>query len=362
VHFEPFKLSAQEVLFLLCPRLEELSIICKKPANPSVLLNSLQSLSPNLIDVTLQYVVLDDHCLSALCMLTRLETVRVRDAASGATPVTLDFLLNMSARHTLRCLELSGYDLEIVPSLKPPINQRDTIIFEALKHLEIYCDLVVTSLTVLLPHTTFPVLEVFRIGFQNTVLRPRRLGLKEHWYQLFNSISNATTEDLKGLQFACDSHDSAELPLFGILKPGTLSLTSFIVNGPFLRLDHHDMEAIIHTWPLLTTLSLPQRHESSPKLDFSVLITIARGLPHLRRLDISIDATVLPYTPSLSHGMRTLVLLNLHVKNTYRFAECLDRLFPNLEEWEFIGDSDDEVTWADMALINQRSFRRMYEP
>ena len=168
VYFEPFELSAREVLFLLCPRLEELSIICNQPANPSVLLNSLQSLSPNLIDVTLQYVVLDDHCLSALCMLTRLETVRVLDAASGATPVTLDFLLNMSARHTLRRLKLSGYDLEVVPSLKPPINQRDAITFEALKHLEINCDLVVTSLTVLLPHTTFPVLEVFRIGLQNT--------------------------------------------------------------------------------------------------------------------------------------------------------------------------------------------------
>ena len=177
-YFKPVKLDAKEVFFLMYPHLRELSISPPVNANPSIFLNSLQSLSPSLVDLNLQNVVLDNRCLSALCLLTRLEKVIVLGATSGAASVTLDFLLEMSARHTLRHLELSGSALKIVPPSNPPVDF-DPITFSALEHVDIDCDLAIAAVTVLC-HITFPVLEVFKIGLQN-VLGPRRLWLEEHF-------------------------------------------------------------------------------------------------------------------------------------------------------------------------------------
>ena len=302
VHFKPFKPDAKEVSFLLSPRLQGLStreLIGNRP-NPASLLNLLHSLSPNLVVLKLQCVVLDNRCLSALCLLTRVEEVLVEDAISeAATSLTLDFLFDMSARHTLRCLELIG-SLKIVPSSKPRVNC-DPITFSALKHIELDCDLAMASVTLLLRHITFPVLEKFRIG----LCMFDRSDLQQHWYQFFNTIGNATRH-FKELAFIRYLDDPLELHLSGPLKPGSFSLTSFTVEGPILSLSHRDMEAIIDAWPLLTVLCLPRHHGSLPKIDFSALIAIARGLPHLEHLELYINTSVLPNLqdiPLLSHGL-----------------------------------------------------------
>lgn len=306
----------------------------------------LHSLSPNLVILNLQSVLLDNRCLSALCMLTRLEEVLVLDATSEATPVTLDFLLDMSARHTLRRLRLCG-SLKIIPSSKSSINC-DPIIFSALKHIELDCDLAMAAVTSLLYHITFPVLEEFRIGLYSLV---DRSDLQQHWYQFFNTIGNATTKHLKELAFTSETEDpSLELHLFGLLKLGSFSLTLFTVHGPFLSLGHRDMEAIIGAWPLLTTLSLPQHHEPLPKIDFSVLIAIARGLPHLKDLELSIDANVLPELsdiPLLSHGLQSFMARKTLIGDARLFAQSLDRLFPNMKIWYF-GEGEEVASLLNM--------------
>ena len=331
----------------MSPRLEVFSCVSwshVSSTSPKTILDSLRKSSPRLHVLKLVLVALDGLSLSPVGAFEQLEELTIHQSPDAQiATVNVEFLQNISARQTLRHLELVG-NLKIVPFPTPPIFH-NPVPFPALEHIELKCHLTMDSVTMLLRCATFPVLGCLVIyPDHDSLLTSDEVG---HWHQFFNAIGNATTKRFHTLRVGSIA---ARSTLSSLPNLSSLSLTTF--RATISSLHRHDIVTIIDAWPLLIDLSL-FKFDEPPKIGFSILIDIAVGLPHLRNLRLSIDSHDLPNLndiPVRLHGLDSLqlVLFNSNRRQAWDIMQFVDRLFPHLKCWAICpveSDDDDAEDW-----------------
>ena len=335
---------------MLCPHLRFFRWFKSKPLSPigpKRILDSLRKSSPDLRVLKLEAVALDSLCLLAVGALKRLEEITVKYPDGDQTAeVDIGFLLNISARPTLRQLSLEGKQLKIVLGSTSCIVH-GPIHFPA---LEFDCSLTMATVIKLLRCATFPVLRNLWMCLYAAEMPDDAF----HWHQFFDVIGNVTTKCFNALQL---------VHLRGTLSPGctfsflpglsSLSLTTFIFNAPiFNPICRYDIATIINTWPLLDVLSVSFGGSSSSKLEFSILIDIAIGLPRLKHLQLSLDCHSLPDLddiPIRSHDLHSLhLLIHPNPRQACNIAQIVDRLFPNLKQPLIYRNPGDSAIWGEV--------------
>jgi hypothetical protein len=130
-----------------------------------------------------------------------------------------------------------------------------------------------------------------------------------------------------------------------------LTLETFSVTPPFLcSLGRNDLQKIINSWPSLSTLELSSCRPS--ELDFTALVDIAVGLPHLEHLEIPLDIRDLSLEgiPLLAHNLQYIDLDTLVPLEDFKvLAQCIDRIFPYLKSCSLY--HDDHVRWQDASSL-----------
>lgn len=370
--------NAPEIMFLLSSPLCNFSLKSEGPVNATAIANSIQTISPHIVSLDLEKVILNPHFLAVLCRFSHLQhlDIDVRASDSQKTPFDLSFLLNSSTVSTLRHFHLSGSeDTEIIWAIDFPNGQLE---FSALQSIEVQCAAMSMGPFVkLLRCATFPKLESLTITLLTDSVKPEKTEEAHHWHDFFELLGTVTLKQFKNLKFtsynsghrsAGDFWDTVGLSLYTFPKLDRLSLSSFVVTGPFLQdVGQNDIRKIIKTWPQLTDLGLCCSHSTG--IDFLSLIDIVLGLPHLRWLKIPIDASHLPNleeVPLLCHGLNTIHLRMSSVMDANLFIQYLDRIFPRLaassftsgDELDSEDDSDDEWREAGSLLRILQQARR----
>ncbi|KAF8874774.1 hypothetical protein CPB84DRAFT_1797182 [Gymnopilus junonius] len=138
----------------------------------------------------------------------------------------------------------------------------------------------------------------------------------------------------------------------------TLHLTSLCIAGLLQSVSKADCAAIIHAWPLMTSLEL-----FSPVISFDCLIELASGLPNLNNLKLNVDCKdppVIQDIPILSSKVSTLEFYykSFPPKDPFHLAACLDRLFPEINSQINQSTGKDKWKWEQtikLLEIQQRS-------
>ncbi len=353
---------APEIMFLMSPLLHYFSMTRVLMATSCSLLNSIQTLSPNLVVLHLQDVEIN-RCLSAIRTLSHLQKIWIEQSLEESTVDTI--ILDISAKTVLRHFEIRSPHLKI--RFPQKFLEHEPIVFPALEYVEISCDLgSITNAVNLLRNVKFPQLHTLILRL--CIEEQHKLADARHWREFFELLSNITTKHFRFLKLCAsgfhDYWDPLALGVSTLPKLESFALEGFEMEGPFLRyIDQEDIERVIHMWPQLTKLSLICYR--LPKIEFKALIDIALGLPLLCTLELSMDARNLPEleeVPLLSHGLKSIHLSRSSVKKPKNFAQCLDILFPHLKSWHFESnvENHNDKLWREaeeMLPILQRARR-----
>jgi len=128
------------------------------------------------------------------------------------------------------------------------------------------------------------------------------------------------------------------LTVSGFPNFDNLNLETFSITAPVLcYLFRIDLQKIINSWPNLSKLELTSCRSFG--LDFTALIDIAVGLPHLKDLSIPLDVSRLlnlEGIPLLAHNLQRVYLGTLvPLKVSEIIVQCVDRLFPYIKHCVF---------------------------
>jgi hypothetical protein len=316
------------------------------PSNPRALLNSLQKSSPDLTVLTLLLVPLDTLCFFVIGAFKRLQQLSIQ-CSPRQIPVSTDFLLRISARPTLRRLELRG-SVELVPSASYTVP--NSIDFPMLE--DICIDLVWPSVNLLLRSARFPVLR-------RLVVKLEKESDELDWDQFFATIADATTACLETLDIR--NFSGGGLGASNISNMSRLSLTTFARWG-LDSIRNDDVDAIISAWPRLINLSLDSDNIDQIDVGFSSLIAVSVGLPRLRKLELVIHPFHLPDIDDVPVGSHQLENMEIQLTNGYeqvpQIVQFVDRLFPNLKSCSVLSDEGLDVLGSQALMQILQKARR----
>ena len=116
-----------------------------------------------------------------------------------------------------------------------------------------------------------------------------------------------------------------------------LSLTNVSISFPlFGSLDKSDIKTFAEAWPNIEELDLVDA-ESTPGLHCHSLTEVARHMPNLKRLSLTIQTDLslgIEGVPRLDHRLRTLDVGNsrLDNENVPKIANFINEIFPRLQD------------------------------
>lgn len=342
-------LEASKIMFLMSPCLRNFSMRGSSTCHVNNIVNFLRNTAPNISHLTLSNMPHDDMlgCIFTINSLSRLQGVRLEHNGIGDIPTfDLSFLPSLSCKKTLRNFTLSG--LHVTWSLDS-LNC-GTVEFPLLESI----DFGLCFLTSILPIT-----ELFRYTMVRSLktllfrLAPSTSKLIKAvearcWHQFFDLLGKATTDHFKILQIMRHNSYPSEkirehwehvgLTVSSFPNFHNLKLETFSITPPILHLVFRfDLQKIINSWPNLSKLELTTCRSSF--LDFTSLIDIAVGLPHLKDLDMPLNLQKsfnYERIPLLAHNLQHIQLdTSVPLKVPEIVVQSVDRIFPHLKGCAF---------------------------
>ena len=242
-------------MFLMSPRLRDFRMSAiDNPVSLTVsILNSLQISAPNISHLVLSCKVFDDRCISALCSLSRLQEITLKDDRSGTTPTfDLSFFPRLSCKEVLQEFTLDG--LHIIWSAGS--LDCGTVEFPLLKYINFRLCFSMGPIAKLFHYAMVPSLKGIDTRFGPSPSKLVNAVEAPYWHQFFDRIGRATSDHFKYLGIMLDNfHPPGEtreqwehvglrvsnFPNFNIPSLETLTITL-----PFLcSLDRNDLKKLL---------------------------------------------------------------------------------------------------------------------
>jgi len=303
-------------------------------------LGALPTAASNITTLKLSHP-LTDHTFDTVSRFPRLEFLYLGNT-DEEFPFFLpeDFLRKLSLLESLQILYLSG-DLTIFPI--EPTNS-GVFNFPRLEQILLVSGMSsINTVNNFLRVVSLPCLDSLTISIYGTLTGVRRAPEKDGWITFFRLLRQATAAQLSSLFLRSHLHCSQDdwvpieldLSLSNLPDLLALPLTAFSFSF-FHSVSTTDILHMVDSWKGLSYLNVSSIWRTLP--NFSVLIKIAAGLPRLTDMAISVDCRELPAidkTPLLCHRLEELKLHNSRLQDPFKFARCLDRIFPHLKIREF---------------------------
>jgi len=365
------ELEASKIMFLMSPCLRNFSMRGSSTCPVNYIVNSLRITAPNVSHLTLSITPHDMiSCISTVSSLSRLQGIRFEHKGSGDIPnFDLTFLPTLSCKKTLRKFTLDG--LHVFWSADS-LNC-GTVEFPLLESIDFgLCFLTsILPITELFRYTMVPSLKTLLFRLAPSPSKLIKSTEARSWHQFFDLLGKATTDHFKILQILGHSSYPAEkirehwehvcLTMSSFPNFHNLNLETFSITPPILYfLYRTDLQKIINSWPNLSKLELTSCLPSG--VDFTTLIDIAVGLPHLKDLDIPFDLQKplnFEGIPLLAHNLQHIHLgISVPLKVPDILVQSVDRIFPYLTTLEFYrGDHLESHDVSPLLLMMQNARR-----
>ncbi|KAF8970960.1 hypothetical protein BDZ97DRAFT_1914411 [Flammula alnicola] len=296
--------------------------------------NSIPRAALNLQFLDIQ-IMEGERCLDAICATKNLKYLRLGSSLHRTLPLTPNFLEKLSTLPRLS--KLIFLDSIQFPSAFPQPSPGE--IFPSLESVAIHC--------------RFSSVAQFN-GFLSlgNFLRLKRLDIRIHnpqmirssedllWQSFFEILRRNTTAIFHSLSI------TTALPISTVVHGISISsipdlfhlqLTDFEIGIPILQsVSYENILNMADSWPNLTRLVLTSHKPWN--IDCEILTELANRLPHLRTLQIGVDAqrfSRVNHIPVLNHPLESLALCDSPIRSAIAFARLIDRIFPNVEVFEY---------------------------
>ncbi|KIM44321.1 hypothetical protein M413DRAFT_443329, partial [Hebeloma cylindrosporum] len=331
--------SNQELAFFGSPHLRA----CQAQRSPNTngehiqsLLDLLPHTSPRIVALFIRFSM-REQCVHAVRRMPELLFL-IMDSENVELRLSLgpDFLTNFASRQTLRQWFLRG-NFRIAPL---PTSSFHVLDFDKLTCLSFVSKMMtsIAEYTPLFRVARFPSLEQLQVCLAVDHIPGQSLSPIKIWRDFFKYLRCATTNSFWRMDVTIRGPTACQVPFDDIPDLHTFtSLESFETNI-FHSLSHGNLTSLFAHWPRLNILSIDGVEKVT--IDFSSLVDIAKGYPHLNDLEIEVICKTLPRiddVPVLEHGLKTLKLSPLRLKNHIALARCIDRIFPKLVQLTISG-------------------------
>ena len=252
--------------------------------------------------------------------------------------LSADFLTHLASRQTLRRLWLYG-NISIVPSLS---SGSSVSIFHTLEYLSLSTqnETSIAEYTPLFRVGKFPSLQKIIIRLIVDHIPGRPPSPTKLWRDFFKHLRSATTNSLSLMTLLITGSIASHVSFEDIPDLQTFSLDVFRTNL-FHSLSAANVLTMFACWPGLTHLQISA--VGPVAIGFSLLVDLATRFPLLVCLQIQINFQTFPGVddvPVLEHGLHTLNLSTLHLKNHIALARCIDRAFPKIVVLSISGSAE----------------------